>query len=152
MAFLFVLFISFWNRARQLVHSTFVVFAMRVFCSMVRWFPVVLIVVNAILTFVSLNNLVIKLVSLPIYVNFAHFCICTSWFCLLFLCNISMGWASCLLLARICRMVSFSFFLFSVVSLYVSSLLRQYLMATDLCSLGWHESLGIIMSAVVGFL
>ena len=91
---------------------------------MARRYPIVLFVVNAILMFVSLNNLVINLVSLPMYVIFAHFCFCTLWFCLFFMCSVSMGWASYLLLARICRIVSFYFSLLSGVSLFVSILLR----------------------------
>jgi len=35
----------------------------------------VLLVVNEILTVEFLNNLLMNLVSFPIYVNFAHFCV-----------------------------------------------------------------------------
>jgi len=49
-------------------------------------------------------------------------------------------------------MVSFSFSLHSGDSLYDNSLSRWYRMAAVFCSKGWHESLGIIRSVVVGFL
>jgi len=34
----------------------------------------------------------------------------------------------------------------------VFTLFVKYLMAANLCSVGWHESLGIMMSEVVSFL
>jgi hypothetical protein len=56
-----------------------------------RWFFVVLVVLNYIRIFVFLSSFVISLVSLPVYVNVAHFflvsggVICSRWFDLAFL-------------------------------------------------------------------
>jgi ABC-type multidrug transport system permease subunit len=56
-----------------------------------------------------------------------------------------------LLVCRICLMILFSSCFSSVVVIYVSFLLCNYLIAVNLCSAGWHESAGMIVSVVVGF-
>jgi hypothetical protein len=41
-----------------------------------RWFCIVFLVLYAMRMLVFLNNLVMVLVSLPVYVNVSHFCFC----------------------------------------------------------------------------
>ena len=86
-----------------------------VLCSMVRRLPIVLFVVNATVMFVSLNNLVMKRVFFPTYVNLAHlrFSVCVLWIRFFPLCSSIVGRGSYLLLTRICLTVYFSFSLFS---------------------------------------
>ena len=113
-----------------------------------------LLVEKVTFTLVCLKSFVMNLVSLPTYVNLDHLCFWGSvlWSCFFFFGSIVNRWVSYLLLTRICSTISFSFSLSSEVSWYVSSLLRKYLIAAVSCSLGCHESLGIMMSVVVGFL
>jgi hypothetical protein len=49
-------------------------------------------------------------------------------------------------------MMLFLFVLLALSRLYVSRLLVRNLIAAALCSGGWHESFGIILSVVGGFL
>jgi hypothetical protein len=70
-------------------------------------------------------------------------------FCLL---TFSQMDGSYLLLFKICCTVFSCFCQLLGVKLYILSLLWKYLIATALCSPGWHESFGIIVSVVVGFL
>ena len=81
------------------------------FCSLVRCLPIVLFVVKATFTFVCLKTLVMSVVSLPTYVNFAHFCFwgCVLQSCFFFFCSLVKRWGSYLLLARICSMIFLCF-------------------------------------------
>jgi len=97
------------------------------------------LVVNAILTSVFLNKFVMNLVSFPTYVNLAHFvlrvsCFLSFLFVLLTLCKIEMSY---LMLSTICFNFSYSICV---------------LVGFRLCSRGWHESLGIMVSVKDGFL
>ena len=115
----------------------------------------VLLVRNAILMFVRLKMFVIKVVSLPVYVNVAHFCF-----------SIGLG-SVCLLSFRLggfCGRTGnelFSRMLWMIYSSrsyspfgksYVFSLLYKNLTAANLCWVGWLDVYGIIVSANVGFL
>ena len=93
-------------------------------CFKARHFSIVLSVLNAIFTLVSLHNFVINPVTLPSYVNFAHFFIWLFCFCSFCLLNFLSEKASCLLLSKICHMLSLSFCRPSGVSLYVFILLQ----------------------------
>jgi len=98
-----------------------------------------------------LKSFVINLVSLPTYVNFAHFDpVCNSFPWVLggiFIVNMSY-----LFFCRMCLMMLFSFSLLAVFRWYVFILLVRYITAASLCSVGWQESCGIMESVVVGFL
>lgn len=59
---------------------------------------------------------------------------------------------SYLLLIKFCCNLLFSFRSLLGDSLYVFILLWKYRIPAILCSLGWHESLGMMVSVVVGFL
>lgn len=116
-------------------------------------FPRLLLVVNSILTLVCFNSLVICLVSFPMYVNLAQRFrwFSESRFVLLFLILLKMEvWN--LLLQMMCFRISVSLY-FSVWPMsYVSLLFIKYRIAANFCSDGWHESLGMVLSEVVGFL
>jgi len=75
-------------------------------CFVVRSFPIVLFAESAILMLEFLKILVMNFVSLPMYVNFAHFVLFMSCFdvCFLFLISSRMK-GSYLLLTNICCMV-----------------------------------------------
>ena len=112
----------------------------------------VLLVVNEILTGEFLNSLVMNLVSFPIYANCAHFCVsffpCFSVCLFILLFRIE---GSCLLLYMICFMVLYSCSLLDLFNWQLFTLLSIHRIAACLCSGGWHESLGIMISVVVGF-
>jgi len=102
-------------------YTPFLSYLQWVFCSMERRLPNLLFVIKATLMFLSLNNLVMKRVSFPMYVNLAHirFWVCVLWFCFFSMCSSILGRESCLLLNRICLTDSFSLSPFSGASLYV---------------------------------
>ena len=61
------------------------------FC--VSWLRIVLVVRKEILMAVFLNKLVMNVVSFPIYVNVAHFCVCVFvCVCVDCFCSFSFGW------------------------------------------------------------
>ena len=102
----------------------------------------VLLVVNEILTGEFLNSLVMNLISFPIYVNFAHFCV--SFFsCLLVSLTllVFMIEGLYLLLYKICCMVLYSCPLLYSFNWQEFILLSIYYMAACLCSGGWQESI-----------
>jgi len=118
-------------------------------------FPMVLLVRNAILMFVRLKMFVINVVSLPVYVNVVHFCfsiglgsVCLLSFRLGGFCgrigNELFSW----MLWMICSSRSYS----PVGKSYVFSLLYKYLIAANLCWVGWLDVYGMIVSVNVGFL
>jgi hypothetical protein len=110
------------------------------------------LVENAILMPAFLNKFVISLVSLSVYVNLAHFVFwvsCSLFLFLLTLCKIDI---SCLLMCKIYFNLSCSFCMLVGSRLYVGIQLTKYLIADSLCSRGWHESLGIMVSVNEGFL
>ena len=113
-------------------------------------------VVKAILRLVFFKILVMNFVSLPIYVNLAHFVFSVFFLSDLVLfstgVNVFKSEVSYLLLYNICFIVLFFFSLFAAFKLYVSILLARYLTAASLCSWGWQESPGIIVLVVGGFL
>jgi hypothetical protein len=97
-----------------------------------------LLVEKAILMSVFLNKFVIGLVSLPMYVNFAHFvlvvsCSLFSFLLLLTLCKMDVSY---LLLCKICFNLLCSFCMLVGSRLYVVILLTKYLIADSLCSRG----------------
>jgi hypothetical protein len=81
-------------------------------CFVVRRFSIVLLAVNVTLTFVFLNSFVMSLVSLPMYVNFAHlfFYFWSSCVLLFSLPILSQTEVSYLLLFKICCIMFFSFY------------------------------------------
>jgi len=124
-------------------------------CLCSNLFPMVLLVWNAILMLVCRKMFVINVVSLPVYVNVAHFCfsiglgsICFLSFRLGGFCGQTgnelfskMLWMICS--SRLCSPVGKS---------YVFSLLYKNLIAANLCWMGWLDVYGMIMSVNVGFL
>jgi hypothetical protein len=117
----------------------------------VRILLMVLLVLRAILRWVSLKILVMVWVCFPKYVNFVHVVFSLVVGCLGF------GCSSCLmievlypLLATICSIICRSCFLFVSLSWYLCSLLVKYLIAACFCSDGWQDSAGIIISVDVG--
>ena len=75
--------------------------------------PSVLLVLNAAFTFLFLYNFVMKLVSLPLYVNFAHLCFWSSLLYLFFLLfSLPKEDASYLLFVMTWHIVFLSFCLF----------------------------------------
>jgi hypothetical protein len=85
----------------------------------IKWFSVVLSVVNVTLALVFLNILVINLVSLPMYVNLTHLVLSISCFCFFLRFTFFRVEASYFLLVKICCIVLFSFYIPSSDNLYV---------------------------------
>lgn len=113
-------------RASQLVYTAFLVFILLVVYCTDRSFPILLLVMNVVLTSVFLKSLVINIVSFPMYVNFAHFKLWSSCFCFCFPfvpVTLFRTEVPYLLLCNICFSVSVSLFVFfplvvEVVSFY----------------------------------
>jgi len=104
------------------------------------------------LTLVFFNIFVTALVSLPMYANLAHLVFSSLCLFPFLVSNVRRIDVSYLLLFRICSIVLCSFSKFSGASWYETILLCKYLIAANLCPLGWNESLGMITSVDVGFL
>ena len=97
------------------------------------------------------NSFVMNLVSFPTYVNFAHF---IPVLVLLFFAfgGMSILDVSYLLTCRMCLIIFLSLSLLSILRWYLFILFVRYLTAAILCSVGWHESEGIMESVAVRFL
>jgi len=121
-------------------------------CLVVRSFSMVLSVPKVTLTLVLLKIFVMALVSLPTYVNLTHLVSSFLRLCPFLVLNFRRIDVSCLLLFRICSIVLCSFSMFSCANWYETILLCKHLIAATLCSLGWHQLLGMITSVDVGFL
>jgi hypothetical protein len=124
-------------------------------CLCSNLFPMVLLVRNAILMFVRLKMFVINVVSLPVYVNVAHFCfsiglvsVCLLGFRLGSFCGRNGNELFSKMLWMICSSRSYS----PVGKSYVFSLLYKNLIAANLCWVGWLDVYGMIVSVNVGFL
>jgi len=117
----------------------------------------VLLVLSTIFRSVFLNRLVIYVVSLPMYVKDAHFCV---W---VLVCPFE-GVVGCPMVGGLCvwignplfdmmpRLVFTSSLYSYLCRWYVFSLLCRDLMAVYLCWAGWFEEYGIMVSVKEGFL
>jgi hypothetical protein len=120
-----------------------------------RWFCIVFFVLYAIRMFVFLNSLVMALVSLLMYVNVAHFCFCIVLGVMFVFCFVLVYKHVCGGYLLLCDIVFISCNLLCLFSFEIGCvfiLLIRYLIAESLCSVGWHKSLCMIRSVVVGFL
>jgi len=124
-------------------------------CLCSNLFPMVLLVRNAILMFVHLKMFVINVISLPVYINVAHFCfsiglgsVCFLSFRLGGFCGQTGNELFSRMLWTICSSRSYS----PVGKSYVFSLLCKNLIAANLCWVGWLDMYGMIVPVNVGFL
>jgi len=124
-------------------------------CLCSNLFPVVLLVRNAILMLVRLKMFVINVVSLPVYVNVAHFCFSFGLFSICFL-SFRLG-GLCVgtgnkLFSKMLWMICSSRLCSPVGKSYGLSLLYKNLIAVNLCWMGWLDVYGMIVSVNIGFL
>jgi hypothetical protein len=130
------------------------------YLSLCKWcFNVLLIlfyVRKATLSCVFLKSLVICLTYFPQYVKVAHFVLwCSGSSCMFCFCGCYNGFSSRFVLySFFCNMFLLCLFLFILIIVigYMCNRFSRSLMPGSLCSYGWHEVIGIIISVCVGFL
>ena len=160
---IFVLFVSLVCPAYTLLQSGHVslfapehVYLAGVTCFCISRFWRVLLVLSAIYRSIFLNRFVIYVVSFPMYVKDAYFCV---WV----LVCLFEGLVGCPMVGGLCVLVGNPFFnmmshmmftsslYLSFCKWYVFNLLCRNLMAVYLCWAGWFEEYGIIVSVKGGF-